>query len=100
MAEGEGRIRITEVGGEPFGLQQHAFGHVAPPALHRGAKDSKGHAALGEMRGYREAIGPRSNDDSINIHNSFQPLPGSVSCSTMYGFPHVQAIARSVHAGV
>jgi hypothetical protein len=31
------------------------------------------------MCGYREAIGTRSDDDSIYIHNAFQPLPGGVS---------------------
>ncbi len=31
------------------------------------------------MRGYREAIRTRSDDDSIYIHNSVQPPAGSVS---------------------
>jgi hypothetical protein len=79
MAQSERRIRIIEAGGESLGLEQHAFGHVAPPAFHRGAKYPKGQAALRKMRGYREPIRTRSNDDSIYIHDSVQPLAGSVS---------------------
>src|ERR1700679_1196444 len=97
MAQSERRIRIIEAGGESLGLKQHAFGHVAPPALHRGAKYPKGQAALGQMRGYREAIRTRSDDDSIYIHNSlFRPCIGSV-CYTIYGFPREQAVPRFVH---
>src|ERR1700689_4733143 len=79
MAQSERRIRIIEAGGESLGLEQHAFGHVAPPALHRNTKYPKGQAALRQMRGYREAIRTRSDDDSIYIHDAFQPLPGGVS---------------------
>src|ERR1700691_5188102 len=65
MAQSERRIRIIKAGGESLGLKQHAFGHVAPPALHRGAKYPKGQVALRQMRGYGEAIRTRSDDDSI-----------------------------------
>src|SRR5271168_4816008 len=82
MAQSERRIRIIEAGGESVGLEQHAFGHVAPPALHRRAKYPKGQAALRQMRRYGEAIRTRPHDDSIYVHNYFKPpkMLATVSC--------------------
>lgn len=97
MAQRERRIRIIEVGGEPFGLEQHTLGHVAAPVLHRGAKYPKVHAALRQMRGYREAIWSRSDDDSVYIHDSCSAPAWSVGGYIIYGLPYLQAIARFVH---
>src|SRR4029077_5630638 len=91
----ESALSVADIRGKPIGLQLHALRHVLQPAVHRTAKNPEGDSAAPEMRGYREAIGARTDNCCVDHRlGETAPFENSMrrrACMPFRGLPAFMA---------